>query len=105
MANIFISNDNLLSVEGLKNSSSGSFMNDATVTVRLKDSDGSDVTGQTFPVTLSYITASDGNYQMTLENTLNMLEEGIYTATISATASGGLYAEWDLLLTATKRLA
>ncbi len=105
MANIFISNDNLLSVEGLKNSSSGSFMNDATVTVRLKDSDGSDVTGQTFPVTLSYITASDGNYQMTLENTLNMLEEGIYTATISATASGGLYAEWNLLLTATKRLA
>jgi len=28
-----------------------------------------------------------------------------YTATISATSSSGLYAEWDMELTATKRTA
>lgn len=105
MANIYLSNDNLLSIEGLKNSSSGSFMNTATVTATLKDSSGTSVSGQTFPITLSYIVATDGNYQATLENTLSMVEGSIYTATISATSSGGLYAEWDLQLTATKRLA
>jgi hypothetical protein len=104
MANIYLSNDNLLSVEGLKNSSSGSFMNDATVTATLKDSSGTSVSGQTFPVTLSYIAASDGNYQTTLENTLSMVEDSIYTATIAATSSGGLYATWDFNLTATKRV-
>lgn len=105
MANIYLSNDNLLSIEGLKNSSSGSYMNDATVTTTLKDSGGTAVSGQTFPISLNYIAATNGNYQATLENTLNMVEGSIYTATITATSSGGLYAEWDLQLTATKRLA
>jgi len=105
MAIIYLSNDNLLSIEGLKNSSSGSFMNSATVTATLKDSGGTSVTGQTFPITLSYITATNGNYQATLEDTLNMVADNIYTATITATSSGGLYAQWDLQLTATKRLA
>lgn len=75
------------------------------MTATLKDSSGTSVSGQTFPITLSYIVATDGNYQATLENTLSMVEGSIYTATISATSSGGLYAEWDLQLTATKRLA
>jgi len=66
MANIYLSNDNLLSIEGLKNSSSGSYLNDATVTATLKDSGGTTVTGQTFPVTLSYIAQTNGNYQATL---------------------------------------
>jgi len=105
MANIYLSNDNLLSIEGLKNSSSGSFMNDATVTATVKNSGGSAVSGQAFPVSLSYIAASNGNYHATLENTLSMVEGIIYTATISATSSGGLYAEWDLQLMATKRTA
>jgi hypothetical protein len=104
MANIYLSNDNLLSIEGLKNSSSGSFMNAATVTVTLKDSGGTSVSGQTFPVTLSYIAQTNGNYQATLENTLSMVEDSIYTATIAATSSGGLYATWDFNLTATKRV-
>jgi hypothetical protein len=54
---------------------------------------------------LNYIAATDGNYQATLENTLSMIEGSIYTATISATSSGGLFAQWELQLTATKRLA
>ncbi len=106
MAIIYLSNDNLLSIEGLMNSSSGSYMNDATVTATLKDSGGTNVSGQTFPVSLAYITATNGNYQATLENTLTMVEGNIYTATISATSSsGGLSAQWDLQLTATKRLS
>ena len=105
MADIYLSNDNLLSVANLRNSSSGSFMNDATVTATLKDTGGTNVSGQTFPVTLSYIAESDGNYQTTLENTLVMTEDTTYITTITATSSSGLYAEWEMTLTAKKRTA
>jgi hypothetical protein len=105
MANIYLSNDNLLSIEGLRNASSGSYMNDATSTATLKDADGNVVTGQTFPVTMTYMSGTNGNYQATLENTLSMTPNAKYTATISATSSSGLYAEWDMELTATKRTA
>ena len=105
MADIYLSNDNLLSVSSLRNSSSGSFMNNATVTATLKDTGGTNVSGQTFPVTLSYIADSDGNYQMTLDNALSMVEDTTYVATITATSSSGLYAEWEMTLTATKRTA
>jgi len=105
MANLYISNDNLLSVTGLKNASSGSYMNNSTVTATLKDTAGDVVTGQTFPITLSYIADSDGNYQATLENTLSITEGTTYNATITATSASGLYAEWEMQMTATKRTA
>ena len=100
---IYLNNDNLLSVSGLKNASSGSYMNNATITATIKDSGGVNVSGQTFPVTLTYLADSDGNYHATLENTLSMADGTIYKATISATSSSGLYAEWEMEIKATKR--
>ena len=103
--NLYIDNDNLLSVTGLKNASSGSYMNDATVTATLVDSTGTTVTGQTFPVTLSYVADTDGNYQATLEDALSLNEGSVYTATISATTSSGLSASWQMTMKAIKRTA
>ncbi len=105
MTEIYLNNDNLLSIEALKNASSGSFMNDATVTATLKDSSGNTVSGQTFPLTLSYMADTDGNYQATLSDSLNIIESTIYTAEITATSSSGLVAKWNMELTATKRTA
>jgi hypothetical protein len=105
MKEIYLNNDNLLSVAGLKNASSGSFMNDATVTATLKDSASAVVTGQTFPLTLAYMAGTDGNYQATLQDTLNITENTIYTAEITATSSSGLVAKWNMELKATKRTA
>ena len=103
--NLYIDNDNLLSVTGLKNASSGSYMNDATVTATLADLDGNAVSGQTFPVTLSYVADTDGNYQATLEDALSLTEGSVYKATISATTSSGLTASWEVAMKAIKRKA
>ena len=103
--NLYMDNDNLLSVTGLKNASSGSYMNDATVTATLVDSTGTTVTGQTFPVTLSYVADTDGNYQATLDDALSLTEGSVYTATISATTSSGLTASWEVAMKAIKRTA
>jgi hypothetical protein len=48
---------------------------------------------------------TDGNYQATLQDTLNITESTIYTAEITATSSSGLVAKWNMELTATKRTA
>ena len=105
MIEFYLDNDNLLSVTGLKNASSGSYMNDAVVTATLKDNAGTLVTGQTFPTTLSYMADTNGNYQATLQDTLNIIESTIYTAEITATSASGLVANWSMDLTATKRIA
>ena len=103
MTNIYLSNDNLLSVESLKNAATGVFINDATVTATLKDSSNSNVTGQTWPLSLVFVSSSDGVYRGTLEDDLNLTEGEIYTAEINADAGSDQIANWSIQLTAIKR--
>jgi len=72
---IYIGSDNLFVVRGVKNSSNGEYINDATVELTLQDADGNDISGQTWPLTLTYIAASNGEYQGTIENTIDV-EDG-----------------------------
>lgn len=93
---LWINNDNTISVKGLHDPTSGSFMNDATISLTLTDSQDIPVTGQAFPVVVDYIADSDGNYQATLENTLNLTDGASYIAVVTATSASGINAEWQL---------
>ena len=88
---------------GLNDPSSGSFMNDATVTCVLKDSEDATVTGQTFPLSLVYVPDSNGNYSAVLEDTLALTTGGTYTATVTVVSSSGINAEWQLPIIAQVR--
>ncbi len=55
-----------------------------TVTATLVDEDGTTVTGQTFPLTLSYVAASNGNYRGVLEDDLNLTESASYWVQVTA---------------------
>jgi hypothetical protein len=72
--NIYINNDNRVVLTGLKNESTGNFENGATVTMTLYDSTGTAVTGQSWPATLTYIAASSGNYEGTLDDGLSLTD-------------------------------
>ena len=54
---------------------------------------------------LSGTIANEQYLKATLENTLSITEGTTYNATITATSASGLYAEWEMQMTATKRTA
>jgi hypothetical protein len=103
MSNLYLSNDNLLSVENLKNAATSVYINDATVTATLKDKLGVNVVGQSWPLTLGFVASSNGVYRGTLEDGLSLTEGETYTAEINADAGSDQIANWSIQLTATKR--
>lgn len=98
----YVSNDNQLRVDGLRDADD-TYINNATVTCTgVTDADGNAVSGDSFPKTLSYVAASDGNYRGTLQQTLALVAGETYTATITADG-GGLQASFAVPFTARAR--
>ena len=100
--NIYISNDTQIDVTGLQNAADSSYLNAATVTATLKDSAGSEVSGVSWPLTLSYVASSDGNYSGTIDKAVSISEQVSYFLEITA-AQGGIDAFWRIRLFAQYR--
>jgi len=101
---LYIDNDNVLTLVGLQNSVDSSYLNAATVDVTLVDSDDTELTGETWPLTMAYVAASDGNYRAILADTITGLSDAdAITAKINANAGAGLQGHWAVALTATTR--
>lgn len=86
--------DNTIEVSALKNALTDAFLNAATVVVTVVDADGTEVAGESWPVTLDYVAASDGTYRATLEDAISWVHQTAYSAQITAT-SGGLKRYWE----------
>ena len=102
IGNIFINNDSLIELIGLKNSLTDSYVNDATVTVTLYDSTGAEVSGISWPLTMAYVTASNGDYRGTLDKAVVLITGALYKAVITA-LDGINDGEWVLYLRAQER--
>lgn len=101
---IYVANTNVLELSGLKSAIEDAFINDATVTVTLKDSSGSNVAGQTWPTTMAYVAASDGVYRAIMKDGLSIAAEGEYTAFIEANAGTDRIGHWEFPITAATRI-
>ena len=103
---LYLSNDNLLELNGLRNSTAatGTYINDATVTVTLKDASDNEVAGETWPLAVGYVSASDGIYRAILQNTLTITAGASYTAEVSADGDS-LQAFWAIAVTAANRVS
>ncbi len=99
---IFRDNDHILRLDELKDVGLDSFINDASVVATLKDADGNDVSGQTWPATMTYVVASDGRYEATLENALDIDPGTFYEAFIVATKDS-LVGTWELKMQGMRR--
>ena len=73
---LYISEDNLVEMNGLVNSD-GTYVNDATMTFSIKDSDDDVVTGAE-NVTMSYVSESNGQYRGVAPRTLSYKEAESY---------------------------
>lgn len=100
---IYVANDNLLELQGLQNAATAAYVNTATVTATVVDKNGANVAGQSWPLTLGYVAASNGNYRGTLEDTLSLAANEDYIARV-AVSGAGLTAFFEHPLLAAKRI-
>lgn len=75
---IFVGNPNLFVVNKLK--AGNSFLNNDTVTVTLRDITGTEVAGETWPVTMQYIAGSEGRYERVFPKDLVVSKGMLLTA-------------------------
>ena len=85
---LHIGEDNLIEWEGMLDSASKAYVNNATTTFTLKDSTGSTFSGAS-GVTMDYVASSNGNYQGVLSAGVELVRNAAYWLEISAT-SGAL---------------
>ena len=97
---IYIDTDNVLEIEELTNGLTGAAITDATVSVTLLDSDGAEIAGESWPVTMSYIVGTTAAYRATLTDSLTLTDRQEVTAHIVADAGDGLHREWQKPFTA-----
>jgi len=101
---IYVSNDNLLKLNGLQNGDDLSYMNSADVTATLLEADGvTEVTGETWPIVLAYEAASNGNYKATLTDVLVLTAKKKYFCNLVADGGAGLHADWTVPVRAQTR--
>lgn len=81
---IFYNSENIIKLLNLRDGETGSYINDASVIVSLFDVNGSNVTGETWPKTMTYVTGSNGQYKAVLTNGLSLTEDAEYEAVITA---------------------
>lgn len=90
----YIDNDMVVVLDELQNSD-GLYQNAATVTATLQKEDGTEVTGQTWPVSLVYVTDSDGRYEGILQDTC-ILTDGVSYVLVITAISEGNQSHWEL---------
>ena len=101
---VYHQNDNLLEVDLLKNVDTAAYINNATVTATLKDASGNNVVGETWPLTMSYVAASNGKYRAKLKDTLTLIPGRGYVAEITADGGADLRAFWELPVKVERRV-
>ena len=99
----FVGNTNRLELLGLQDSLTADYIDDATVTVTIKDKANVNLTGLSWPQSMSYVTGSDGDYRIILPDNLGWVANMEYYATITATSAGIGVGKWKFKFTARTR--
>jgi hypothetical protein len=90
----FVANTNVLELRGLKSAIEDAFVNDATVSVTIKDASGANVAGVVWPLTLAYVATSDGDYRAIIPHGAALTAGRQYTALISADGGTNRVGFW-----------
>ena len=95
---VYMASHNLIELQELTDGASGSAITTATVTAVIKDSSGTNVSGETWPLTLSHVSA--GTYRGTVSSAVSLTRHAKYTCYVTATTTGGVVRVFELPLVA-----
>jgi hypothetical protein len=85
----YVGNSMLARLDGLRDNA-GDYQSDATVTIEsITDADGVEVEGASFPLSMGYVSDTDGRYEAALPDDLEVTDGAWYDATIKAIGADG----------------
>jgi hypothetical protein len=90
----FVANTNVLELRGLKGAIEDQFVNNATVSVTIRDAGGANVSGVTWPLSLDYVADSAGDYRAVIPHGAALVSGRQYTAEISVDAGADRVGFW-----------
>lgn len=99
---VYVENTNLLQIRGVKDALTNQFISDADIEFTVKDAEGAEVAGQTWPTTMNPDDSTDdigGNYHGILEHTLEIEAGLVYYAHIDADAGSDRIGHWEFAFT------
>lgn len=99
---LYENNDMVLEIIGLKNVTTGAYINNATVSVTIYKEDGSQEANGTWPLSMSYVANTRGNYRTVIGGYLDLTEGEKVDVVISANGSG-IEAEFNCNVKIKKR--
>ena len=103
---IYMNNDHFMELTGFQDGVTLAFLNAATVTVTIYATDGAALgdatTGISWPLTMDYLSGSDGVYQAVIDKAISLTRGELYKAVITA-AESGIDGEWNITLRAQER--
>lgn len=95
MTTAYVANTNVLEVRELKSAIEDTFINDATVSVTVKDGEGNAVAGQSWPASMAYVASSNGWYRAIIEDAVDFEADETYYAFIDADAGTNRIGHWE----------
>ena len=102
---LYIGNDMLITLDEFWNEQVDAYDNGATVTVTIMEKDGvTEVSGVVWPVSMPYVSSSDGKYEGAVDKAMALTENEEYRVQITAT-SGSLDSFWDIPAIAARRVS
>lgn len=100
---VYIDNDNVLTVDQLKDIITGQYINNATITATIKDIRGREVDGISWPLSVPPVSANTtGKYQAVIDDDLKVAENPYYLY-LSIDAGSDRIANWRLETRALRR--
>lgn len=92
---IFVGNTNVIDLLGLSSEVDDAFINDASVEVTVVDESGVEVAGQSWPLAMSYLPGSDGNYRGFISDEVEFVPRDKYYARITADGGENRVGRWS----------
>lgn len=95
---VYVANTNVIELTGLTDAITEAAINDATVTVTIKDADGEEVAGQTWPAPMDAVDGTDGIpglYRGIIEDDVAMTAGTQYFAHVEVDAGPDRIGHWE----------
>lgn len=97
----FLKNDEEAGLKRLRDKNG--FINDAMVTLTIKDFGGTDVGGIVWPLAIDYVEDSDGLYEIIVDKAITLTEGATYYAEYTIVTSYGRDGFWKIEFIARER--
>ena len=94
MPTIYLTTDNVIEIPELTDGITGAFVNTATVECTLYDQADVEITGESWPLSMGYVAASDGIYRATLKDTLGFTAGQLVRAIVTADDGADRLRTW-----------